>query len=98
MQFTGNWIYGSGLAGVGLSAGAVGIIERNFVADSNAPGIAIDGATALKLNHNRVTGAKGAGFIIVRGAKVLEMAGNASEANEGPRFVVRDATIVKPKR
>ncbi|MHC4449247.1 MAG: right-handed parallel beta-helix repeat-containing protein [Planctomycetota bacterium] len=98
VKFTGNWIYGSGLAGVGLSAGAVGIIERNFVSDSGAPGIAIDGATALKLNHNRVTRAKGAGFIIVRGAKVVEMAGNASEASEGPRFVVRDATIVKPVR
>jgi len=96
VRFIGNFIYDAGLAGVGLSRGAVGIIEDNVVSGSGASGIAINEATALKLNRNRVTGAKGAGFVIVGGAKVLEMAGNAADRNAGPRFMLRGGTIADP--
>jgi len=98
VRFAGNWIYDAGLVGVGLSNGAVGILENNLVSGSGAPGIAVDGATALRLNRNQVTGAKGAGIVIVNGARVLEMVGNAADSNAGPRFVLRDATIEKPAR
>jgi hypothetical protein len=68
-------------------------VEDNIVLDSAAPGIVIKRATALKLNRNKVMGAGGRGFMIVDGAKVLEMVGNASDANQGPRFMLRDGTI-----
>jgi len=93
VRFIGNFIYDAGLAGIGLSRGAVGIIEGNVVSGSGTAGIAINKATALKLNRNRVTGAKGAGFVIVDGAKVIEMVGNAADGNAGPRFVLRGGKI-----
>jgi hypothetical protein len=93
VRFIGNFVYDAGLAGVGLSRGAVGIVEGNIVSGSGMSGIAINAATALKLNRNQVTGAKGAGVVIVDGAKVLEMVGNASNGNVGPRFLLRGGTI-----
>jgi len=93
VRFIGNFIYDAGLAGIGLSRGAVGIIEDNVVAGSGTSGIAINDATALKLNRNRVTGAKGPGFVFVDGAKILEMIGNAASENAGPRFVLRGGKI-----
>ena len=96
VRFTGNFIYEAGLVGVGLSRGAVGIVEDNVVSGSGSPGIAINAATALKLNRNRVTGAKGPGFIIVNGAKILDMVGNAADGNTGPRFLLRGGTIADP--
>jgi len=97
VRFVGNWIYDSGLVGIGLSLGSVGIIEGNIVSGTGAPGIALDNATVLKLNRNQVTGAKGPGFVIVSGSRVLEMIGNAADSNSGPRFMLRRATIGKPR-
>jgi hypothetical protein len=81
---------------IGLQKGSVGIIEDNMVAGSKLPGIAVNGSTALRLNRNKVTDTKHApGFVIVNGAVVREMIGNAADSNQGPpRFVLgRDATI-----
>jgi hypothetical protein len=98
VRFIGNFVYDAGLVGVGLSNGAVGIVEDNLVSRCGAAGIAVNGATALALNRNRVTGATGPGFVIVDGAKVLEMVGNAADANVGPRFLLRGGTIAPPQR
>ncbi|MHC4960181.1 MAG: right-handed parallel beta-helix repeat-containing protein [Planctomycetota bacterium] len=98
VRFVGNFVYDAGLVGIGLSRGAVGIVEGNIVSGSGAPGIAINAATALKLNRNGVTGAKGPGFIVVDGAKVLEMLGNAADGNAGPRFLLRGGTIAGLER
>jgi parallel beta-helix repeat protein len=81
---------------MGLSNGAIGILEENTVSGSGGPGIAVNGATALKLNRNNVTGADASGILIINGAKVLEMLGNAAYANRGPRFMLRDSTIADP--
>jgi hypothetical protein len=96
VSFVGNFVYDAGAVGIAIRNGAVGIIEKNVVSGSEAPGIAINGATALKLNHNKVTGANAPGFVIKAGSSVLEMVGNAADANLGPRFMLRDATIVAP--
>ena len=95
VKIIGNYVYNSGLTGIGLQKGAVGIIEDNMVAGSKLPGIAVNGSTALRLNRNKVTGTKAApGFVIVNGAKVREMIGNAADSNQGPRFMLgRGATI-----
>jgi len=96
VKIIGNHVYKSGLTGIGLQKGSVGIIEDNMVAGSKLPGIAVNGSTALRLNRNKVTDTKHApGFVIVNGAKVREMIGNAADSNQGPpRFVLgRDATI-----
>ena len=77
-----------------LRDGAVGILEKNLVSGSVAPGIEINDATVLKLNYNEVTGANAPGFDIRAGSKVLEMVGNAADSNLGPRFMFQDATIV----
>jgi hypothetical protein len=92
--FVGNFVFEAGAVGMALRNGAVGILEKNLVSGSEAPGIAINAATALKLNHNRVTGSNAPGFVIKAGSNVLEMVGNAADANLGPRFMLRDATIV----
>jgi hypothetical protein len=89
VKIIGNYVYNSGLTGIGLQKGAVGIIEDNMVAWSKLPGIAVNGSTALRLNRNQVTGTKEApGFVIMNGAVVREMIGNASDSNKGPRFVL----------
>lgn len=93
VRFIGNFVYDAGAVGIGLSKGAVGILEENIVVRSGGPGIRINGATALKLNRNKVTGAKGPGFSIINSAKVLEMVGNAADSNKGPRFMLRRSTI-----
>jgi len=96
-RFIHNFIYDAGLAGIGLSNRAVGVIEGNIVSGSGASGIAINDATAIKLNRNKVTGAKGAGFAIVNGAVILEMLGNAADKNSGPRFMQRGGKITEPE-
>jgi len=94
VKIIGNYVYNSGLTGIGLQKGAYGIIEDNMVAGSKLPGIAVNGSTALRLNRNKVTGAKEApGFVIVNGAVVREMIGNAADSNKGPRFVLGGGTI-----
>jgi parallel beta-helix repeat protein len=93
VRFIGNFIYDAGAVGIGLSNSAVAIVEDNIVSGSGAPGIAVNNATALKLNRNQVTGARGPGFMIVEGATVVEMVGNAADSNQGPRFMLRGGTI-----
>lgn len=94
IRIVGNHVYRSGATGIALSEGAVGIIVDNCVEGSLRAGIAIDGSTALELNDNKVTGAREApGFVILDGAVVVEMKGNASDSNQGPRFVLRGGTI-----
>ena len=89
VRIVGNYVYNPGLTGIGLQKGAVGIIEDNMVTGSKKPGIAMNGCTALRLNRNKVTDTKEApGIVIVNGAKVCEMIGNAADSNKGPRFVL----------
>jgi hypothetical protein len=97
VRFVGNFLYDTGNVGIGLSKGAVGIIEENIVSGIAAPGIAINSATALKLNQNQVKDTNGPGFIIKDGANILEMVGNAADWNQGPRFMLRGSTIADPK-
>jgi hypothetical protein len=96
VRFVRNFVYDAGAVGIGLSSGAVGILEENIVSGSAAPGIVVNAATALKLRCNKVTGAEGPGFVIVNGANVLEMVGNAADSNQGPRFLLRRSTIADP--
>ncbi|MGD9022995.1 MAG: right-handed parallel beta-helix repeat-containing protein, partial [Deltaproteobacteria bacterium] len=97
VRFLSNFVYDTESVGIGLSEGAVGIIEENIVSETAAPAIAVNGSTALKLNRNKVVGAKAAGYSFVEGAKVLEMVGNAAYHTQGPRFLLRDSTIAEPK-
>ncbi|MHC4933384.1 MAG: right-handed parallel beta-helix repeat-containing protein [Planctomycetota bacterium] len=96
VRFLGNFVYDSGAVGIGLSEGAVGIVEANVVRDSALAGVAIHGATALRLDRNQVTRAGAPGFLLTAGARILQMVGNASNSNRGPPFVVVDATIADP--
>jgi hypothetical protein len=64
------------------------------VLGTEGPGIAVNGSTALKLNRNKVKGAKGPGFVITDGAKVVEMVGNAADLNSGPRFLLRPGSTI----
>ena len=93
VRLVGNLVYDAGAIGVALSDGAVGIVEDNVVSGSAGAGIAIDGATAIRLNGNKVTRADAPGFVIRDDAKVLEMIGNAADNNQGPRFMLRSGTI-----
>ena len=89
VKIIGNYVFNSGLTGIGLEKGSVGIIEDNMVVGSIQSGIAVNGSTALRLNRNKVADTKEApGFVIVNGSKVLEMIGNTSDSNKGPRFVL----------
>jgi hypothetical protein len=90
---SGNWVFDSPRVGIGVSGGAFGIVEGNLVIRSALSGIVILNATALRLNRNRVTGAAAPGFLITGTAHVLEMEGNAADANRGPRFMLRGGTI-----
>jgi len=95
VKIIGNYVFNSGLTGIGLQNGSVGIIEDNMVAESNLSGISVKGSTALRLNRNKVTGTKEApGFVIVNRGKVRKMIGNASDSNKGPRFVIGRDEIV----
>jgi len=96
VRFIGNFVYDAGLAGLGLSNRAVGVIEGNVVSGSGAAGIAVNDSVALELNRNQVTGAKGPGFAIVNGARILEMVGNAADGNLGPRFLLHGGRIADP--
>ena len=86
VRFVGNVVFDAGQSGIGLSDGSVGVIEDNLVSGSKGAGIAVHGASALRLNGNRVTGASGPGIVLVAGARILEMKGNA-----GPDYMVRGA-------
>ena len=97
VQFNGNTVFGAGAVGIGLSRGSTGILKDNVVVGSTSAGIAIEGSFALKLNDNRVTKARGPGFVIVAGAEVEEMYGNAADGNAGPRFVLRASKIAPQK-
>ena len=95
VKIIGNYVFNSGLTGIGLQNGSVGIIEDNMVAESNLSGIAVNDSTALRLNRNKVTDTKEApGFVIVNGGKVHKMIGNASDSNNGPRFVISNGASV----
>jgi hypothetical protein len=96
VRIEGNVVLGSGGVGIGLSEEAVGVVVGNRVCRSGASGIAIHGSTALRLNGNRVTEARAPGFVLVSGARVLEMVDNASDANQGPGYMVAGATIGNP--
>jgi len=93
VRLVGNFVYDAGAVGMALSDGAVAILEDNLVSGSQGAGIAIDGATAIRLNGNKVTKADAPGFVIRGDAKVLEMVGNAADSNRGPRFMLRGGTI-----
>src|SRR5210317_1155809 len=95
VKIIGNYVFNSGLVGIGLEKGSVGIIEDSMVVGSRIHGINVNGSTALRLNRNRVTVTKEApGFVIVNGGKVSEMIGNASDSNNGPRFLIGSDGIV----
>ncbi len=96
VRFVGNFIYDAGAVGIGLSEGAVGVIEDNLISGSGGPGIEVSHAAALRLNGNRVCGANGPGVLISNDAKVFEMVGNVADGNRGPRFMLRGATILQP--
>ncbi len=73
----GNYVYNSGVTGIALAGGGAGTIEDNMVSKPNEPGIAINDATALKLNRNQVTKLNETpGIIIIDGAVVHQMVGN----------------------
>jgi hypothetical protein len=93
VEFSGNFVYQAGAVGIGVANKGVGVVERNIVSGSGSPGIVVTGATALKLNHNEVTGAQAPGFLVTNDGNVLEMIGNASYLNRGPRFMLRGGTI-----
>ena len=97
VHFNGNTVFGAGAVGIGLSKGSIGILKDNVVVGSTSAGIAIERSVALKLNDNRVTKAKGPGFVIVGGAEVEEMYDNAADGNAGPRFVLRASKIAPQK-
>jgi parallel beta-helix repeat protein len=95
VKIIGNYVFNSGVAGISLQIGSVGIIEDNMVVRSNNPGISVHDSTALRLNRNKVTGTKQSpGFAIVNGANIHEMIGNASDSNRGPRFVLGSGVTV----
>ena len=93
VQMIGNVIYDAGTIGLGLLAGAVGIIEKNLISGANAPGIEVNNAVALKLNANQVTGAKGPGIVMANNATVLDMVENVADKNRGPRFMLQGGHI-----
>ncbi len=96
VRICGNFVLGSALTGIALSGGTVAILEENSVADCAMPGIVVNGATALKLNANRVKRVKrGPGFMLVGDAVIGEMLNNAADSVAGPRFMLRGATIGK---
>ena len=95
VKIIGNYVFNSGLTGIGLEKGSVGIIEDNMVVGSIQSGIAVNGSTALLLNRNKVADTKEApGFVIVNGSKVLEMIGNTSDSNKGPRFMLESGASI----
>jgi hypothetical protein len=93
VKFLDNFVYDAGAVGIGVANKGFGIVEKNIVSGSGSPGIVVTDATALKLNHNQVTGARAPGILVVNDGNVLEMIGNASYLNKGPRFMLRGGTI-----
>jgi hypothetical protein len=84
-----NYVYRATSVGIGLSEHSVGIIEDNKVMHSERPDIAINGATALKLNRNMVLGrGVSPGILIVNKSRVGEMIGNGVESGIRPRFMM----------
>lgn len=93
VRITHNWVFDAGATGIGVRDGGWAVVEGNLVARTARPGIAIFGAGILRLDDNRIQGAKDAGISIVKEARVLQMRGNVVQQAEGPRFFVRDATV-----
>lgn len=93
---SGNVVVDAGLMGIGLTEESVGTIEDNLVSGASRGGIAVDASRALRLLRNRVTGVSGPGFLLVEGAVVDDMAGNAASGNEGPRFMAHGAKVAEP--
>ena len=91
--FRDNVVLEAGAAGIGLSDGAVGVVEGNVVARTGASGVGVHGSTALRLDRNLVSGTGAPGFTIVEGSRVPEMRGNAAEDTKGPRFLMRDSVV-----
>ncbi len=92
-----NVVFDAGTMGIGLVDGTVAIVDDNVVAGSGPGGVAVHGSRAIRLDRNRVTGAKGPGFLIVSKATVNEMIGNAADGNMGPSYVVHDGWIADPR-
>jgi len=88
-----NWVFDAGAVGIGVRDGGWSVIEGNLVARTARPGIAVFGANVLTLDANRIAHAKGGGISIMSGARVLQMKDNVAHAIDGPRFVLRDATV-----
>jgi hypothetical protein len=93
VRFLNNFVYDAGAVGIGVANKGFGIVEKNIVSGSGSPGIVVTDATALRLNYNQVTGAQAPGILVVSEGNVLEMIGNASYLNKGPRFMLRGGTI-----
>jgi parallel beta-helix repeat protein len=93
VRFINNFVYDAGSVGIGISNGAFCVVEENIVSRTQNPGIVVNNATALKLNRNKVTGSMAPGFVFVKGAKVVEMIGNAADSNMGPRFMLHGSTV-----
>ena len=89
----GNVVLDAAGVAFGLSDGAVAVIEDNVVARSGRQAFALQGVTILALNRNRATGTTGPAFVIVGGATVREMVGNAAQGGEGPRYVLSEGTV-----
>ncbi len=89
----GNSVYDPSANGIGVVGRSFAVVEANRVRGGTPSGIAVHGATVLRLDRNEVTGADQAGFSLVAGATVRQMVGNAAAGSDGPRFVVRDATV-----
>ena len=97
VRIIGNSIYRAGLVGIGLSDGSVALVDDNLVVGSRQAGIAIKGSTVLQLDRNRIRDTRrGPGIAMVNGSRVLQMKGNISEANMGPRFVAGRGTFALP--
>lgn len=98
VRIVGNYIYDAGAVGIGISMQAVAVVEYNIVSGSADPGISINAATALNLNHNAVTKTNASGFLITKNAHVLEMVGNTAFWNQGPRFMLVEGARIERRR
>ncbi|MFP7755170.1 right-handed parallel beta-helix repeat-containing protein [Thermodesulfobacteriota bacterium B35] len=97
VRIVGNSVFRAGMVGIGASDGTVAIIDDNLVVGSRQVGIAVKGATVLHLNRNRIRDTRqGPGVAIVAGSRVLQMEGNISRANMGPRFVAENGSFAGP--
>nr|MBF0220857.1 right-handed parallel beta-helix repeat-containing protein [Desulfobulbaceae bacterium] len=95
---SGNYVFNSGAAGIGLMDGAVAIIEDNMVANSKDPGIAVKSSTVLKLNGNGVDGMVDTpGILLVNKTVVHEMLANTVTPGDQPPFMLKDDSSIMEK-